>query len=326
MNSTPAGAPRSRTERALKWVGVLTAVLSLFFGVQKLIQSISEDNAADRRIAELREVGRMQQAAGDYAAAWDSFAAALETAESGGVVAKLLGRVDARTHELHVLQEDLAMAWLRNVRVPQGRTFGEITAKLLPALDRGAAAASSTRKADLLAHVGWAYFLRSREGESELVPRRQYEAALQIDPANSYAHAYLAHWLSWTHQNDAEVRRHFAAALTANRDRSFVRTMQLAALRNRGGAGDAEYVAVVGDMLANAEDVPADARRFALWTLQRSCTSMSVEEVAALSSASADHDLVSTYQALIALVRDSHDAGSNPAAQEACLAKLRQQQ
>jgi hypothetical protein len=326
MNSTAAGASRSRTERALKWVGAITAVLSLIFGIQKLVQSISADNAADRRTAELREVGRMQQANGDYAAAWDSFAAALETAESGGALAKLLGRVDARTQELRALQQDLAMAWLRNIRAPQGRTFTEIVARLLPVLDRGVAAASSARKADLLAHVGWAYFLRSREGESELNPQRQYEAALQIDAANPYAHAYLAHWLSWTHQDSVQVRRHFDAALAANRDRSFVRTLQLAALKNRGAAGDAEYVAVVAEMLANAEEAPDDARRFALWTVQRSCTGMDSEEVAGLKVATAGHNLASLYEALIALEPDATRTRTNPAVRETCLAKLRQEQ
>ncbi|MGH8175058.1 MAG: hypothetical protein ACREV5_02200 [Steroidobacter sp.] len=306
----------------LKWVGAVTAVLSLVFGVQKLAQVISEGNAADRRITELRDVGLMQQKAGDYAAAWDSFDAALMTAESGGMLAKLLGRVDARTQELRAAREDLAMEWLRNIRLPQGQTFSEVTGNLLPALDHGAVTAAAARKADLLAHIGWAYFLRSRDGASGLNPQQQYETALRVDAENAYAHAYLAHWLAWNRRDAEQVKQHFDAALAAARDRSFVRTMQLAAFRNQGSAGEREYVAIVGDMLKNNEEVSDDARRAALAVIVRSCSRPESSELAALKATLPSNELATTYESLLALESQPQPSGNAPTERDACRAVL----
>jgi len=252
---------RSRTETALRWVAALTAVLSLIFAMQKLIQTVGEDNDRQRRVAEFSQVASLQRLAGDFASAWDSSEAALKAAESGGAFAKMFRRVDQQTQDLRAERQDLAMDWLRNARASGAQTFTSLVGKVLPALDQGAAAASGPRKADLLAHIGWAYFLRGREGHSGGDPRRTYELALQADADNPFAHAFLGHLLAWQGGDLQDAQQHFTTALAAGRERPFVRTMQLAALRNRGSSGDAGYDDVIADMLRNNETIPEGARR-----------------------------------------------------------------
>lgn len=272
MTEASAAAPkRSSTEGVLKWVAAITAVLSLIFAVQKLIQTVGEDHDRQRRVREFSEVASQQQRAGDYASAWASSDAALKAAESGGAFAKLFRRVDEQTLQLRAQRQDLAMNWLRNARASAGQTFASLVDTVAPTLDQGAAAVQGERKADLLAHIGWAYFLRSRDGSGGGDPPRAYEAALQADARNPFAHAFLGHWTLWNGGSLQAAEEHFAAALAADREREWVRTMQLAALGNRGSAGDAALVGVVGEMLSNKESVPADARRRALYTLQRAC-------------------------------------------------------
>jgi hypothetical protein len=311
-----AGPKRSRTEVALRWIGAITAVLSLLFAVQKLIQTVGEDNERQRRVAEYSEVASLQRQAGDFAAAWESSDAALEAAESGGTFAKLFRRVDEQTQEIREQREDLAMEWLRDARASGDQTFTSLVNEVLPTLDRGVATVEGERKADLLAHIGWAYFLRSRDGGGGGDPQRAYEAALKADARNPFAHAFLGHWQVWKGGSLEEAQQHFSAALAAEREREFVRTMQLAAWRNRGASADAAYVGVVGAMMQNNENVPADARRLALSTLQRSCSGTgNAELLKLLHEALPDEQLASTYAALTA------DDGESK--REECLARLR---
>ncbi len=297
--ASAAGPKRSRTEVVLRWVGAITAVLSLIFAVQKLIQTVGEDNDRQRRVREFSEVASLQQQAGDYASAWASSEAALKAAESGGTFAKLFRRVDEQTQELRAQRQDLAMNWLRNARASGGQTFASLVDRVLPTLDQGAAAVQGERKADLSAHIGWAYFLRSRDGSGGGDPQRAYEAALQADARNPFAHAFLGHWTVWNGGSLQAAEEHFTAALAADREREWVRTMQLAALGNRGSAGDAALVGVVGEMLSNKESVPEGARRRALYTLQRACASTADGELLkSLREALPGEQLAATFTAL----------------------------
>ncbi len=85
------------------------------------------------------------------------------SAEEGGFFAKLFGSLSSEQVKARKAQEDLAMVWAENIRVPEGKTFSDYVDKLIPVLTRGTRDAKGSRKADLLAHLGWAYFLKSRD-------------------------------------------------------------------------------------------------------------------------------------------------------------------
>lgn len=246
-----ARRPPARTfERVLKWVGSITAILSLFFGIYQLATLVSDARARARHIEELYVTAKAQQAAGDFTAAWESFGEAGKSAEEGGMIAKMAGELDAAQAKLRGAQEDLAIEWLQNIHAGSDEKFSATVDKLLPSLVRGATAATGPRKADLLAHVGWAYFLKSRDGMSEADPVRSYAEAIAIDAANPYAHVYWGHWILWTHGSLSDAMKQFAAALASQREPGLVRKMELAALANRNydDAAQIEYLRAVNEM------------------------------------------------------------------------------
>jgi hypothetical protein len=153
------------------------------------------------------------------------------------------------------------MEWLRSSRVPDGSHFSVIADKLISVLTIGANTSSDARKADLLAHLGWAYFLKQRDGDEGLRPESEYKEAVAVDAKNPYANVFWGHWLLWEHGplNDANER--FAIALSTDRARSVVRHFQLAALANvRSNDADAAWLRVVSDMLAASERIDSSLR------------------------------------------------------------------
>jgi hypothetical protein len=88
----------------------------------------------------------------------------------------------------------MRMRWLRSVSVQVGKlTFTDVVNRVLPVLAEGSASASGQHAADLLAHMGWADFLRIREGATGLDPETYYRKALAQEPSNVFAHAMWGH-------------------------------------------------------------------------------------------------------------------------------------
>jgi hypothetical protein len=253
----------SAVARLLKWAGGVTALLSLVFAVQQLTQSMSENRERKRSSSELYRVGKLQQSASDYPAAWKSFESGLQAADAGGLFSKLTGQLNKERRQFREAQEDLAMEWLENISInPDKETFASIVAQFTPVLTKGITNSNGARQADLLAHFGWSNFLQSRDGNSQLKPDEQYQQALAADSLNPYAHAYLGHWLLWPHNAAAlpEAREHFAAALRSGRARADVRSMQLAAIYNLGNDGDPDYLRVVADMQKSNDSIDSRTR------------------------------------------------------------------
>jgi hypothetical protein len=84
-------------------------------------------------------------------------------------------------------------------------------------VDRALPGSNGSRRADLLAHQGWATFLLWRDGDRSLRPQDRYREALAIDADNPYANAMLAHWTLWTGDDVDEAVRLFGAGLRGNR-------------------------------------------------------------------------------------------------------------
>jgi hypothetical protein len=120
-------------------------------------------------------------------------------------------------------QEDLAMEWLRKIRVPEGQTFTSIVDKVSPLLTRGVVESQGARKADLLAHLGWGDYLRFRENQRQLHPDSYFEDALKEDSSNVFAHTFKASWIIWNRGSLKEASAHFRSALDSKREREIVR-------------------------------------------------------------------------------------------------------
>jgi len=234
--------------RLLKVVAGITAVLSLALAARQAVVFATEYRARRQRVAELLATSGLQSKAGEYPAAWVTLNQALK-AEPGNP-------------RVRAAREDVAQAWLDHARtggvIP---SFTALADTLAPALTEGLLRADALRRADLMAHLGWADFLRWRDGRHELSPPARYRESLALDPRNPFAHAMLGHWLLWQSDSLTAAREHFTQALAAGREPDYVRGMQLSALANgRSAAITVEFLRVASEMRAGGEAPPADAR------------------------------------------------------------------
>jgi tetratricopeptide (TPR) repeat protein len=160
-------------------------------------------------------------AAGSFAAAWPRL--------------QELAAQYPRRREVGEVRADCAMRWLREIRVQVGKeSFSDIVKEVQPAIVAELSTATGSRAADLRAHLGWAEYLRSRDGAADADPVPQYRRALDIDPDNVYARAMWGHNLMLAGREQAALA-HFSAALESGRERGFVRTMELASMTSRIG-------------------------------------------------------------------------------------------
>jgi Tfp pilus assembly protein PilF len=242
-----AGAA-SRMSRALKWVGAATAVISLILGARQLIGIATDRAQRGRDSAEFTALARQQADRGEFAEAWQS----LDRAEQR-----------SRTPALDSARLEIAFRWLEEGRPGAGQPFTRITDAVTPALDRALLNPKDPRRPDILAHMGWATFLKSREtGTGD--PAALYKQALAIDPHNVYANVMLAHWMVWQGEPLTAARPYFDQALATGKERALVRTFQLAALRNRNDdPAEAEMIRVAASMRQQNEPVDDRSARAA---------------------------------------------------------------
>ena len=254
-------ALNSRVGAVMKWVGIITALISFGGALYGLIHSAGELRDQKRVFGEQLKSGQAQEAAGDFTGAWDSFKHAEATVADEGVFAKLLGSLSAEQRQVRMAQQDLAMERLRSSRVPEGTPFSTIADKLVSVLPVGANTSSGARKADLLAHIGWAYFLKQRDGDESLHPDAEYKEAITADAKNPYANVFWGHWILWNHGPLSEANERFAAALSSDRARTVVHQFQLSALANvRSNDTDAAWLRVVSDMQVGGEKADSALR------------------------------------------------------------------
>ena len=163
-------------------------------------------------------------------------------------------------------QEDAAMDWIRNVRVEGGKSsFGEAIKPGLAVVDAALPSATGTRRADLLAHSGWASFLMWRDGNRQLNPAEWYEEALAIDPGNPYANAMLAHWILFQDDDVARAAKLFDTALRAGRAVDAVRTLQWSAYGNTNTPESVVERVRVADAMRRESQKLSMAQAQALW-------------------------------------------------------------
>ena len=160
------GAP---VATALKWVGGAAAVVSLLLALNQVTGLVQNFRIHHAEFSEAMKAGEQQQERADYPAAFDSFKHAVE-----------LDPIDrgALQHEA-----DVAMLWLENAHSSKDKSFTDLANQLVPVLDKALTDAKGPAAADILAHIGWANFLRYRENPSNRDQVAQsYQDALKIDP------------------------------------------------------------------------------------------------------------------------------------------------
>jgi hypothetical protein len=209
----------STTSTVMKWVGYGTAVLSLLAGISQIGRMVAGRLESGRKLDALLSSEALQLKGQDYWSAWRSLDQA--------------SQIDPDSIKIRAAQETLAMQWLENIRVMENEKFSDIAEKLEPVLSRGAASEkAASRQADLLAHMGWSYFLRNRDGRFGLDPAGPYAEAVKKDANNPYAQAMWGHWILWNNGDLADAERHFSSALASHREQDYIRQIQLSGLMN----------------------------------------------------------------------------------------------
>jgi len=211
------------------------------------------------QVTELLKQAQLHAGAGSYSDAWKILDNASTTLpESAGVI-------DA--------QERLAMDWLDYVyRARATASLKDLAETVTPVLARGAARDKGQRSADMLAHLGWAEYLRSSPGARRPETAQHYNRALQIDPSNVYAHSMWAVEILLKLGSLSEAKEHFSIALKAATNRDYVRRMQIFALLGRNNeAFQEEAIKVVNEMRSQGEKLPPGhsnwSPRWDLWNI-----------------------------------------------------------
>lgn len=253
---TVAAVDRMRSGLPIKaWLAAAALLLLAASGAWLAYDHAQTKRAQEQALAELQaaELAAANQLceAGSHAVAWRQF----ET-----MAGSRPGDEAVRT-----AREDCGMRWLREARVAgEKETFGALVAPIQPVLAQGMASARGQRRADLAAHVGWADFLRSRDGVAGGDPPALYKAALADDAGNVYAHSMWAHWAVWHGGRlDEAVRQHFEAAAKSNRDRPWLRRMQFAVAMLRGELNG--YALEVLNQMRAAGEQPDPTQRDLVW-------------------------------------------------------------
>lgn len=207
----------------LKWIGGITAVISLVIGAYRVNELYQSWREKAETVKELVSAARLQQESRDFEGGWRLIEQALE--------------MEPSTRSARQLQAAFAMDWLRNIVVQNDRSFTEVVDPLLPALYRGAGSKDKRFAADALAHIGWANFLKRRDGNHSVEIDGHYRRALVLDPENVYARAHWGHWLLWGRGQTGdreeffrEALDHFNAAIEGGRDEGYVVNLALVSL------------------------------------------------------------------------------------------------
>jgi len=241
--STTPGKTPSRWSGTLKLVGAISATLSFLLILNQTTGVLQGFRIHHKEFGEAMQGGQQAQDREDYPASFASFKHAVE--------------LDPIDRKAQASETRAAMLWLENVHATPTRSFTDTANLLLPVLDRALATAKGSAAADILAHVGWANFLRYRDGVREgVVIDGSLKRAIDIDKTNPYAQAMSGFWILWQGGSVDSANEHFAAALASGRERAYVRELQIDALLNRQDTDiDIAMLRLANEMRKNGESM-----------------------------------------------------------------------
>jgi hypothetical protein len=173
-------------------------------------------NSADPRVATLIQAAELQLGARDYAGAWKTIGEAVGLAPN--------------SREARNEQVEIALAWVRDMRVTLPATFTETVQPLVQCLYSALPQEKGMRAADIHAHIGWANALKWKEGVRGQKIEEEYAEAVKLDSTNPFAHAMWGHWLATQWKPLEEITNHFNLARQSGRATEFVVYLEIYAL------------------------------------------------------------------------------------------------
>lgn len=201
---------------ALKWIGSITAVLSLVFAMVQLRTIVADKVNRDRAVFELLAAARFQAEVQDLEGAWNLAGQAME--------------LNPVSPALRSLQVELAMQRLRNTTRDTTSINEADLRHMIPILHRGVITGTNRQRADVLAHLARANELLHPNIDVDLY----FERALAKEPDNVYANAWYGWWLlkpniwkPYDRKHALLAIPHFRQALSSGRESVMARTLQI---------------------------------------------------------------------------------------------------
>lgn len=208
---------------AMKWLGGATAVITLLIGLVQVSRIFQDWQEREDAVNEFVQASNLYSKSGDYEGAWKVLDQALELKPS--------------SRSVLLSQAMLAMEWLRDEKLDGERDeqrFTDTVDRLLPVLHRAATSKKVSFAADVLAHIGWANYLRylhvHRGGDID----EYFAQALRKDPKNLYGHIMWGVWVlndrnekKYTIDKLEKAKHHFSASLVSGKKTTYVKKMQI---------------------------------------------------------------------------------------------------
>jgi tetratricopeptide (TPR) repeat protein len=221
-------------------IGYITNGVQFFSGIAEYFQGQSELRslivAADERLTRT-----------DFEAAWRTNAKARQLAP--------------RNADAAAQQARIAMKWLENVRLSSAggpQSFSEVVDPLKSVLIERLASTQGQQKADLHAHIGWANFLRYRDGRPQTDIVEEFDAAISEDPDNLYGHVMRGFWTLWNGGPIDKARGDFDIALRSSIDPAYSDRLIMSGLMNNTSdefmAGAIEFAEKIRKAGRNIDD------------------------------------------------------------------------
>jgi tetratricopeptide (TPR) repeat protein len=225
----------------LFWIGGIGTVLSVIFAFQEVFSQLSELRESTRSLTKSVESSKAYLEMGDHQKA---LAILIEADKNKGIFS---------SDENDLAKLDIAMLSIRNMVANQQK--GSFTDQLkipVAVLTDAIPEYENSTLADIYAHLGWASFLKFRDGDRGVDPAHFYQKALDVDPANVFANTMYAHWLYWNRNDLERANTYFERALSTGSNTKYVRRIQYAALNNFDSDGLA-FLTMMQDMKARGE-------------------------------------------------------------------------
>jgi tetratricopeptide (TPR) repeat protein len=245
----------------LAWIGGISAVLAFIGTVTGFFGNIQGHFHQNAQLDSEMAVAQSQSRQRDYQASVQSYADVL--------------KADPLYRPALDQQLQTTMLWVENygVYVKEGEDPGAAAAsqldQIIAILDAAVARTGGTAAADVQAHLGWAHWLNQHVAEREFPPEaaaeRNFRAALASDPSNVYANAMLGNWMTMNGGSPSEAVQYFNTAIATGKARAFVRSLQLAGLRNLDERGArAALMKALNEMRKNGEPLDPEEKHRSL--------------------------------------------------------------
>jgi len=254
------GSPQSKGRwkflgTALKWLGAVTALISLVAGslqLNGLLQASRERSEAVQKLVQ----------AADMQIEYNDLDSALQLVEQA--IALQPGSRAAGQRQVTV-----AMMLLRHGFDYTKTGYRGKIDSLLPVLYRGAVDADPVRAADSLAHIGLANRIRQFDQNRKFPVEEYFQRAVALDSDNVFAHVFWAEsCLTDVHRLDCgnnleAAEQHFTLAMQDGRQQDYVRRQRFDRLR--GSYVEGADILLVGDMITSWRNkIPLDEKQQAM--------------------------------------------------------------